>query len=90
MADERFVDTPAYNAGWEAGYYGYMQADEDEAYLDGYRDGQMDAHDEQEAQRQADADQAAHDEWLLNSFDPVEQGFYDDDPNPYHGDYSEM
>ena len=21
---------------------------------------------------------------------PVEQGFYDDDPNPYFGDYSEM
>ena len=21
---------------------------------------------------------------------PVEQGYYDDDPNPYHGDYSEM
>jgi hypothetical protein len=26
-------------------------------------------------------------------YDPwtaAEQGFYDDDPNPYHGDYSEM
>lgn len=23
-------------------------------------------------------------------WDAVSQGFYDDDPNPYHGDYSEM
>lgn len=26
--------------------------------------------------------------WAMYS--PVEQGFYDDDPNPYAGDYSEM
>jgi hypothetical protein len=27
---------------------------------------------------------------MANYFDPIEQGMYDDDPNPYHGDYSEM
>lgn len=30
------------------------------------------------------------DYWQHYGYDPVEQGFYDDDPNPYHGDYSEM
>ena len=29
-------------------------------------------------------------EYLALYFSPVEQGYYDDDPNPYHGDYSEM
>lgn len=24
-----------------------------------------------------------------DAFDPVEQGYYDDDPSPYNGDYSE-
>ena len=30
------------------------------------------------------------DEAINRAWDPVEQGMYDDDPNPYHGDYSEM
>lgn len=30
-------------------------------------------------------------DWLdVADWSAVEQGFYDDDPNPYHGDYSEM
>lgn len=32
---------------------------------------------------------AEFDAWVAAYDSPVEQGFYDDDPNPYHGDYSD-
>jgi hypothetical protein len=33
-----------------------------------------------------------HDDFVdsMEYWNPIEQGMYDDDPNPYHGDYSEM
>lgn len=37
-------------------------------------------------------DEQAHweqDPEYLALYFPVEQGYYDDDPNPYHGDYAE-
>ena len=37
-----------------------------------------------EAEEEAKFGQQDADYWS-----PVEQGFYDDDPNPYHGDYSD-
>lgn len=50
------------------------------------------AYDEWVAELQNDAEQTAHDEWVdsMEYWNPIEQGMYDDDPNPYHGDYSEM
>jgi hypothetical protein len=42
----------------------------------------------------AEAEQAAADDAAKASYyeyvSDVEMGMYDDDPNPYHGDYSEM
>ncbi|HEV7948347.1 MAG TPA: hypothetical protein VGP24_01145 [Glaciihabitans sp.] len=38
------------------------------------------------------ADEQSHheaDPEYMAMYSPVEQGFYDDDPNPYHGDYAE-
>lgn len=38
-----------------------------------------------------DEDTTEDEAWAAGwGWDPVEQGMYDDDPNPYHGDYSEM
>lgn len=31
---------------------------------------------------------AEADAWF-EAYNPIEQGMYDDDPNPYHGDYSD-
>lgn len=48
-----------------------------------------------EAAEQAASDEQDHVEedpsyWEHYGYGAVEQGYYDDDPNPYHGDYSEM
>lgn len=89
MNTERFIDTPAYDDGWTDGYYGYGRNEADEAYDAGYDQGQDDREQEIADAYRDDIEQGRHDEYLL-SFDPVDQGYYDDDPNPYHGDYSEM
>lgn len=34
-----------------------------------------------------DDHEPVEDNW--DPWNPIEQGMYDDDPNPYHGDYSE-
>lgn len=35
-------------------------------------------------------EEETHDDHDYDPWNPIEQGVYDDDPNPYHGDYSEM
>lgn len=37
-----------------------------------------------------DAANYPDDDGAYDPYSDVEQGMYDDDPNPYHGDYSEM
>lgn len=34
-------------------------------------------------------DELYDDDVTSGFWNPIEQGMYDDDPNPYHGDYSE-
>jgi hypothetical protein len=63
---------------------------DDEAYMLSERAAVM-ASDEQD---HVEEDPTYHEHYFGRSeffdYDPVEMGFYDDDPNPYHGDYSEM
>lgn len=69
--------------GREDGYMGYSR---DEAGSEDYDAG----YDAGERNFVADQEQAAHDayDYGFEGWDnPVEQGMYDDDPNPYHGDY---
>lgn len=69
--------------GQQAGYMGftYVEGLSDD-YNAGYAAGETQWADDQAAsQEQADRD---------SFYSDVEMGMYDDDPNPYHGDYSEM
>lgn len=69
------------------GFMGYPMRSQDPDYVADYERGEADWHDQQQADREA----AYADEYDYGyDFNPVDQGYYDDDPSPYAGDYSEM
>lgn len=81
------TNSAEYLYGMKDGYMGEQPENDGEVYMAGYRAGE--AQWEQEKADDREQEQAA-DDLAYNYWSEVEQGMYDDDPNPYHGDYSEM
>lgn len=80
-----------YKRGYADGYDGEQPESQSQDYVAGYQDGESawrEACEAEEHQAQMDRDQAEYEAGAYWS--EVESGMYDDDPNPYHGDYSEM
>jgi hypothetical protein len=77
-------DQRNFDFGLDDGYNGNNPRFNSDAYLAGFKAGQAQWDDEVENDRLREQ----YEDYYYSS--DVDMGMYDDDPNPYHGDYSEM